>query len=1024
MKKTRIILMLSVFILTVLFSQAQNKVKVSQYTFGAIKARHIGPATMSGRISAIDAVDKNPDIIYVGSAGGGVWKTKNGGTTFKPIFDKYCQSIGAVRIDQSNPKVVWIGSGEPWTRNSVSIGDGIYKTTDSGENWKNLGLNKTERIARIIIDPNNSNIVYVAALGELWGPNNERGLYKTSDGGKTWEKVLFVDENTGCCDVIFDPFDSNIIYAGMWQFRRSAHYFNSGGKGSGLYKSTDAGKTWTKLSNDLPKGNLGRIAVSVSPVDSSVYAIIESEKTALYRSKDKGKSWKLMNKTKTVSERPFYFAYVVADPVKKNRVYKPGFNISVSNNGGEHFRRTSVEGGNLHPDVHALYIGKNNNKLLYIGTDGGLFVSRDMGSSWSMIRNLPISQFYHVSADMQKPYKVYGGLQDNGSWSAPTQSSGGINNYDWQSTGFGDGFYVYADQEDPNIIYWQWQGGQIARANLKTKEFRSIKPYKDSATNDLRFNWNTPVVFSRNGKRVYVASQYLYISENKGNSWKKISPDLTTNDPERQKQESTGGLTLDNSTAENHCTVITINESPIDSKIIWVGTDDGNIQITRDAGKTWENVIKNIPNLPEKTWCSYVEPSAFDKAVCYATFDGHKSGDKKSYLYKTTDYGKTWVSLVSKNLETYNHIIKEDLVNPNLLFLGTEFGLYVSIDGGKVWSRLKSEIPKVSIRDMVIHPREQDLILATHGRGILIIDDISPIRQLSNEVINSDITFLKSRKNYIRGMSFGGSYSGDDEFTGRNPMEAAIITYYQKKRHVFGDMYIEIYDNNNKLVDKLPAGKRKGINKVPWFYRKKPPKVPSSPQLANFAMVGPTYAPGTYKVKLIKEDKTYESEIEILLDPNSPHSEEDRKLRHKTLTNAYDLLEKLAFIDKQIVDIYDGAKKTEKEISKNKVEKVKLLADKTNNMHKRLVATKKGNITGEKKIREELSELYGFVLFYKGKPTDSQINSLNYLEKEISGIEKELITIKKKDLSVVNQILLQNKKKEIKITSKEEFYKE
>ena len=1002
---------------------AQTKIKVDNNTFGAIRARQIGPATMSGRITSLDAVNKNPNILYVGTAGGGVWKTKNGGITFKPIFDKYTQCIGAVRVNQKNPEIVWIGTGEPWTRNTTSVGNGVFKTADGGETWQFLGLKNTERIVRIVIDPNNSDIVYVAALGHLWGPNKERGLYKTSDGGKTWQKILYVDENTGCSDIVIDPFNPNILYAGMWQFRRSAYYFNSGGKGSGLYKSTDAGKTWTELKKDLPKGEKGRIALSISPADSSVYALIEAKETALYRSKDEGKTWEKVNKTRVVNERPFYFGNIVADPIKKNRVYKPGFNISVSDDGGKHFRGTAVEGGAIHPDIHALYVGTKNNKLLYIGTDGGVFVSRDGGSSWSMFRNLPVSQFYHVSADMQTPYNVYGGLQDNNSWYGPSESAGGITNCDWKKVGFGDGFYAYPDRFDKNIVYWQWQGGQYARADISTGEFKSIKPYKDNTTDELRFNWNAPLIFSNDGKRMYVGAQYLYISENRGDTWKRISPDLTTNDKSRQQQATTGGLTLDNSTAENNCTIVTINESPVDKNIIWAGTDDGNIQVTTDGGKNWTNVTKNIPGLPEKTWCSYVEPGNFKKGVCYATFDGHQADDMNAYVFKTEDFGKTWVA-TANNIPIYCNIIKQDFVNPDLLFLGTEFGLYTSIDNGKNWARFKSNFPKVSVKDIVIHPRENDLIVATHGRGILIIDDIEPLRQLSAKVLDSDVYFLKTKPYLIKTSQRGGSFSGDDEYVGSNPPDAAIITYYLKKRHIFGDMYIKIYDEDNKLMAELPAGKRKGINKVSWFVRMKPPKVPASPQIVGFAMQGPTVPPGKYKVVLVKGKKKFNSEIEIKLDPNSKHSDADRKIRLENLMKAYNLLEKLAFLDKQLTDMRDQSKKIKPELNRKYAKKTAILINESETLHKRLVATKKGNITGEEQIREKLGELYGFILFYDGKPTDSQINRLNDLEKEISEAENEIKTLKEKYVRPLNAYLLKINKKPISVTTKEQFDKE
>jgi photosystem II stability/assembly factor-like uncharacterized protein len=1004
---------------------AQKKVKINYNTFGAIKARQIGPATMSGRIAALDAVNDDPRIIYIGAAGGGVWKSKNGGTTFKPVFDKYPQAIGAICIDQKNPKTVWVGTGEPWVRNSTSVGEGVFKTTDGGDNWKFVGLKETERIGRIVVSPDNSEVVYVAALGHLWGANEERGLFKTTNGGKTWEKILYVDENTGCADVTVDPENPQIIYAAMWEFRRKAYTFNSGGKGSALYKSTDGGKSWKKLSKDLPKGELGRIAIAVSPLDPNiVYALIESKKTAFYRSKDKGESWENMNETQAIAGRPFYFANILADPVDTNRIYKAGFNLSMSKNGGKNFSSPSIEGGRYHSDVHTMYVSPKDNHLIYIGTDGGLYISKDKGNTWSMARNLPVSQFYHVSADMQYPYNVYGGLQDNGTWFGPSKSPGGINNHDWKSVGFGDGFCAYADPKDDNIVYWQYQGGEIAKAFLKTNEFKSIKPYKTKNIEDLRFGWNTPVVFSRDGNRMYVGAQYLFISENQGDSWRRISPDLTTDDPEKQKQEESGGLTIDNSTAENHCTIFTINESPLDKNIIWVGTDDGNIQITTDGGKSWTNLTKNIPGLPANTWCSYIEPSNYNKAVAYATFDGHRNNDKKSYLFKTTDYGRTWISLSDNNLKTYNHIIKEDPVNPDLLFLGTEMGLYVSIDGGKVWSQFKGKVPPVSIRDMLIHPRENDLILGTHGRGILIIDDISPLRELKQDILNSELVFLKSKDYVIDDLGMIQSFSGDDEFTGPNPSEAAVITYYMNKRHIFGDMYVEVYDKNGNKIKTLPAGKRKGINKVLWHLRKKPPKVPASPQIAGFAMQGPLYPAGEYTVKVFKNDKVFETKINIRLNPNSQHSEADRLIREKAVNKAYDLLEKLAFVDKQATDISKKCNKATEKASKSVKKKLMALSDKLVQMHKELVATKEGGITGEEKLREKLAQMYGYILFYKGRPTDSQIARLNDLETEVLQQEAALNKIKQTELEKINKLLKKSGQETIKVITKEEYFKE
>ena len=576
---------------------------------GAYTGRQIGSAEMSGRITAIDAVDNNSRIFYVGTAGGGVWKTTNAGSVFKPVFDKYCQSVGALVVDQKNPEVVWVGTGESNMRNSVSIGTGLYKTVDGGRNWRKVGLDSTEHISKIAIDPSNPDVVYVAAPGPLWSNSKHRGLYKTTDGGNSWSKILFVDAKTGCADVIVDPKNSNIIYASTWEFRRTPWSFSSGGKGSGLFKSVDAGKTWKKIQNGFDGQELGRICLAISPVETNkLYAIAESKNTALYATKDGGESWVKKSTGMNVTWRPFYFSLIMVDPVDPNRIYRPALNLSISTDGGESFKEASFEGGWVHSDHHALWINPNNNNHLILGTDGGVYFSLDKGNSWTMYKNLPVSQFYHVSYDLQTPYNVYGGLQDNGSWFAPSQSPGGIQNKDWTNCGGGDGFWVQPDLSDPDIIYSEWQGGNIQRYNKKTNQSKGIKPYPLPGEPKLRFNWNAPIVTSpTNPKIIYFGAQYLYRSGNKGDSWEKTSPDLTTNNHLKQQQEKSGGLSVDNSGAENHCTIFAICESPLDANMIWVGTDDGNLQLTKDGGKSWSNLSRNVKGLPLNTWVSSID---------------------------------------------------------------------------------------------------------------------------------------------------------------------------------------------------------------------------------------------------------------------------------------------------------------------------------------------------------------------------------------------------------------------------------
>lgn len=997
---------------------SQNKFKLTPEIFGALEARHIGPAAMSGRISAIDAVNSDHRIVYAGAASGGLWKSTNCGTTFKPVFDKYNQSIGSVSIDQDRPDTIWVGTGECWVRNSVSVGDGIYKSTDAGASWKNMGLQQSERIAKILINPNNPDIVYTAVMGHLWNANTERGVYKTTDGGNTWEKTLFVNDLTGCCDMAMDPQNPEIIYAAMWEYYRKPYIFNSGGKGSGLFKSTNGGKSWEKLSKGLPGDEYGRIAVSVSRVNPDiVFALVESERTGLFRSEDKGENWTLVSTASAISERPFYFSLIITDPVEVNRIYKPGTSLVVSNDGGKTFSSPFVEGGNVHSDLHALWIDPKNNNFLYLGTDGGMYVSEDRGSTWRFIQNLPVSQFYHVSVDMNCPYNVYGGLQDNGSWFGPSENPGGITNSVWKNVGYGDGFNVIADRTDDNILYWQFQGGNINRFYNSSRETKEIKPQSDNAKEHLRYNWNTPIVFSPGGKNMYVGAQYLFRSTNKGDTWQKISPDLTKNDPVRLQQEKSGGLTLDNSTAENNCTIFTISESPMNESIVWAGTDDGNLQVTTDGGISWKNTSVNIKELPAGTWCSYVEASRFGKGTAYAAFDGHREGDMKPYLFRTVDFGMTWQKLSSNEVQGFCHVIKEDPENENLLFLGTENGLFVSVDKGESWTKFTSNMPNVPVNDMVIHPLENDLILATHGRGVIIIDDISPLRELTPQVLESELTILSSRDFIITNPKITQGFPGDQEFVGKNPVEAAFITYYMNKRHVFGDMTIEIYNSDGEKIQTIPAGKRKGINRVPWFVRQKPPRTRAiSPTLLIRTMYGPTYPAGEYSFKILKGEKTFPGKINLIYDPLVKHSNEDRDQQYKYLTLAYNLLEELEFMDKQMIDLKEKLLKVvsgKKEI--NIQQRINSVIEYLNRTHTELVATNPSMLSGEIRLREKIGDVYGGILNYQGRPTDSQIDAIVVLQKEFENIKSGYNELLKAELPVINMYLKENGEQEIKI---------
>jgi photosystem II stability/assembly factor-like uncharacterized protein len=1000
-------------------AQATAPVKYDSGTISGLTARNIGSATMGGRIAAIDAVDENGKItVFVGSASGGVWKSINGATTFRPVFDREpAQSIGAVTIDPSNHKIVWVGTGESWTRNSVSIGNGIYKSTDGGENWTNVGLKDSERIARILVDPKDSNTVYACATGHLWNDSDERGVYKTIDGGTNWKKVLAgANGSTGCGMLATNSQEPKTIYASMWDFRRQGWTFRSGGPGSGLFKSTDGGDHWTEIapsnSQGLPEKPYGRIAVAVAPSKPNVvYAMVESKQSALYRSDDAGKSWKKLDASQFMVWRPFYFANLIVDPKNENKVFKVDLLLLLSVDGGRSFSSTA----NAHGDHHTVWINPNNTNQIFAGDDGGFWSSTDGGTRWSRAWNLPTAQFYHVSVDNASPYHVYGGLQDNSVWVGDSSYPGGVSNSRWENVYGGDGFWVFEDPADPDYIYAESQGGEIARVNRHSLSGRNIKPQPEYKEKKLHFNWNTPIHLSPNEKgTIYVGAQFLFRSRDHGQSWERISPDLSTNDPEKQKQEESGGITVDNSAAEMHTSIYSISESPKNGQLIWAGTDDGNLQITRDGGKHWTNVVDKVPNLGKNSWVSTVIASRYNEGTAYATFDRHTFGDMKPYLYKTTDFGSTWTPLVTdaSGITGYAHVITEDTVDANLLFLGTEFGLWVSIDGGKQWAQYKgSGFPSVAVRDIVIQPRENDLVLATHGRGIWIIDDISSLRSLTPDLMSKDAVLLDSTSiQYLN--SNGGWAEGDATFSGPSRTQDAFITYYQKGRHIFGDMKIEIIDPEGKVVDTIAGSKHRGLNRATWSMRLKPPTVPPAASAAFGAATGPRVMPGTYTVKMTKGDKVYTSKLKLVLDPRATYNEQERRQQFDLAIKLYKMMARMSFAVDSMVNLRDTATARAAKLPANDAlrKNVQELSQQVDALRSKIVATKEGGaITGEERIREYLTGVYGDVNNYDGKPTNSQGERTDALGHELEDVIKELDQLTAKQLPAINSGLQKKK---------------
>jgi len=1024
----RLLFLLSGIILSSLL-HAQGIQLQGQTLFGTMRARQIGPAVMSGRISDIAVVSDKPEIIYVGTAGGGVWKSISAGADFNPIFDDFTMSIGKITIDQQHPDTVWVGTGETWVRNSVSIGTGIYRSINGGTTWEFKGLEKSERISDIIINSEDPDIIYVGVMGHLWNANMERGVYKTSDGGENWEKILYVDENTGCADLDEDPDNPEILYAAMWDYRREPDFFTSGGKGSGLYKSMDGGKTWQKIQNGLPDTILGRMAIAVAPSNgNTIYLTVEvkeKDQKGLYLSQDAGESWKKVNNEFNTTVRPFYFSNMIIDPKNDSIVYKCGLNLIISQDMGQSFRTV---GSGVHSDIHAVWIDPNNTKHIIIGTDGGVYESFDGGYLFKMFMNLPVSQFYHVSVDMEDPFHVYGGLQDNGSWYGPSQKAGGIQNSDWKLTYGGDGFYSFRHPTDKDIIYSEYQGGEILRYNKITGQAKDIKPYPDEGEEDFRFNWNAPVHISANNpERLYFGAQYVFMTEDRGDSWNRISPDLTTNDPDKQKQKQSGGLSIDNSTAENNTTIYTIAESPVDEKVIWAGTDDGNLQVTEDGGLSWTNVVDNISGLPTNTWVTFVEPSHHQRNRLYVTFDGHRTGDMKPYLYKTDDLGQTWTNLGTSDIDSYCLSVKEDLINPDLLFLGTEFGLYITVDKGVNWSRFENNLPKVGIRDMVIHPRDHALVMATHGRGIIIIDDITPLRQVTGDIVDKKVHFFKTEAAIIKDPGSGGNwFSGAGNFVGPNPPETARIIYYMNRRHTFGKMYLEIYDDQGKFIREYPAGKSAGINIVEIPIRSERPKsAPTNNRMALFgSLFGPALPQGNYVVKLIKGKETYETGFELIYDPISPYTIQDRKLQDTYVRKLFYMSENLAYIYYALEEMKKQAR-----IQADKYPKLSKRLNEFDDMVEKFsvkLVSLEGDmyVDEEEKIREKISNLYRQVSSYPGKPSESQMNRTDILENEMRIIETQFIEIQKEELARINRILEKNELISINFKSKEEFLKE
>ncbi|WP_438712529.1 VPS10 domain-containing protein [Aquimarina muelleri] len=917
--------------------------------------RNIGPGGMSGRVTAIDVVTSNPDIMYAGTASGGLWKSTSGGIKWSPVFDnESTASIGAVAIQQSNPSVLWVGTGEGNPRNSLNGGYGIYKSMDGGKNWKLMGLEKTRHIHRVIIDPTNPNTVYAAAIGSPWGEHPERGVFKTTDGGETWSKILFNNDKTGAADLVMDPTNPNKLIAAMWEHKRDPWFFKSGGKGSGLYITHDGGKNWEQRTDKdgLPKGDLGRIGIAVAANKPNIiYALIEAKKNALYKSIDGGFTWKKINDKNDIGNRPFYYSDIFVDPENENRVYSVFTYVNVSEDGGKNFTQLmpayGVDNG-VHPDHHAWWIHPTDGSFMIDGNDGGLNISHDGGKTWRFIGNLPVAQFYHINVDNEYPYNVYGGMQDNGSWRGPAYvwKAQGIRNSYWQEISFGDGFDVVPDKDDSRYGWSMSQQGYVSRYDWMTGNNYTVRPTHPDPEIKLRFNWNAAInIDPFDNNTIYFGSQFVHKSTDKGLTWTIISPDLTTNDPAKLKQDESGGLTMDATGAENHCTVLVVEPSTLEQNMLWAATDDGRVHITQNGGANWADVSANIKGLPKGSWIVQIKASNKNKGEALLIANDYRRFNYTPYAYRTTDYGKTWNRIVDQSdVKSYTLSIVEDPIEKNLLFLGTDDGLYISFNAGNDWIKWTKGFPTVPVKDLVIQPREHDLVIGTFGRAAWVLDDIRPLRALAKDktILNKKLQLFETPTAYQAAYQqpTGSRFGGDALYNGENREYGALISYYlqvEKKKEdpnkdeeeeedteeeeatiKWDSIRLKVYDGDRlirTLKQKTPDST--GFHKIKWLMDEKGAEQPNRKvEKQDKEPGGIAVKPGKYKLLLEYGDQKSESSIEVQSDPRLPVSQKNINEVYAASKNLEKIKQKIADVVKQLAESKEIAAKYQTELQK------------------------------------------------------------------------------------------------------------
>lgn len=911
--------LLSTLVLLLVFTtQAQTDLSL----FEPMQPRSLGPAGMSGRVTSIDVVRHNRNVMYAGTASGGLWKSTSAGTRWEPIFDNEdVASIGVVTIDPSNSSVIWVGTGEGNPRNSLNSGYGVYRSLDAGRTWEHMGLEKTKNIHRLIVHPDNSDVIWVGAIGSPWASHPERGVFKSIDGGKNWKKVLYDVPGAGIADLVIDPTNPNKLIAAMWEHKREPWFFNSGGPASGIYITHDGGETWDRKTGEdgLPKGDMGRIGLAVAPsMPDRIYAYVESKENAIYRSDDGGNNWyRISNKGESrIGNRPFYYANLFVDPENENRVYSLHTQVTASEDGGKSFS-TFVDPSYIHVDNHAFYIHPDDPNFMVLGNDGGLEVSTDRGGSWQYSENLPIGQFYHVNYDMETPYNVMGGMQDNGAWLGPSQllKQGGIRNSYWERIVGGDGFDVVPDPLDTRYGYSLSQGANIRRYDRETGKMLGIRPEHPEGE-PLRWNWNAGVnIDPIDKKTIYLGAQYLFKSSDQGMNWEIISPDLTTNDPEKQRQQETGGLNYDNSGAEMHTTITVVEPSSLQAGLIWVGTDDGNVQLTRNGGDEWINSASKFSDLPDNAWVQQIKASTYDAGTAFVVFDDHRRDNWTPYVYQTTNYGRSWKRIVDEDdVFGFALSIVQDPVEPNLLFLGTETGLYVSMDGADTWAKWTHGYPTVPTMDLAIHPREHDLIIGTFGRSIWILDDIRPIREATQQGVKQlqakdlHLFEIQDATNAIVGPYMGYRSTGHGMFFGENKPFSAAMTFYASSKE---KVKMEIMNTNGVVVRIKFINPDRGLNRVYWGFESDGVRFPGrrKTEEGQTPPGGYDVLPGSYTVRMTQGEVTTEQNINVLADQRVELDMTALAIKQDFIADAYAAIEEVTGVVDQIREAQEIVKK-------------------------------------------------------------------------------------------------------------------